>query len=37
VPFNCALVGATAATQAASFDAIDVLVTNALDVTIGTF
>lgn len=36
VPLNCALVGATAATQAASFDAVDVLLTNALDVTVGT-
>lgn len=37
VPLNCALVGQTVATQAGSFDAIDVLLANALDLTIGTF
>jgi hypothetical protein len=37
VPFKCELVGVNVCTQAASFDAVDVLLTNALDLTIGTF
>lgn len=37
VNFNCALVGRQAFAQAASLDAVDVLLTNALDLTVGTF
>jgi hypothetical protein len=37
VNFNCALVGRQAFAQAASLDAVDVVLTNALDLTVGTF
>jgi hypothetical protein len=37
IPLNCSLVGLQACTQAASVDLIDVKLTNALDITIGSF
>ena len=37
IPFNCNFVGVTFSAQAASFDATTILVTNAIDCTIGTF
>lgn len=37
VPLNCALVGIGAATQVASVSAVDVQLTNALDVVVGTY
>ena len=37
IPDDCSLVGASLSSQALSTDGVALLVTNALDITIGTF